>query len=144
MDRGHFWLGGLICVAGLVLVVVVIPTQTMPPFFATVHPAVFPSIGASLMTSAAGLLAVRSLFRQSSAFPPLLPILTWATGLTIAGALVVASLATAGYMITGVVLVAGLMRLLGRPSVPALVGVSVSSTGVLYLIFAVLLGRPLP
>lgn len=138
---------GLAAVAiGVILLLWVIPSQTVPPIFATVPPRFYPDFttwmlivsGGALLAS--GLLAPRRhldrgrSLRQAGVFATALVLLSAAT----------LAMPRIGYAPTGIVVAAVTVWLMGERRPVVLVAIAVVAPITIWAAFDVLLGRPLP
>lgn len=142
-NRADPALGAAAMVLGAALIFWIIPAATHPALFALVSPQFYPLLaawflvaaGAGLAVSGLGSAAAREFPRRCAAVA-----LLAAAGLGLAVVLML----SIGFIAAGAAVVLAVMLLAGERRIPFLIGLSAIFPFLLWLLFDVLLDRPLP
>jgi len=146
MDKPQFYLGLLTTLLGILLLVVIIPGQHIPPMMSTVSPDFYPNIGAAIFTvGGIGLLVSAWWGTQTSVnFEKLISTARFCLLMSGTFALTLILFQVSNFIIGGIVLVSIFMWILGERRKHYLVAVSLLSPLCIWLFIDVLLGRNLP
>lgn len=142
-------IAGLVLLAGaLVMIFLVVPAQTEAVADASIQPGTYPAIALWIVAALSALLVVRSvvLLRRTDDSPTPIGLDNVAT-LLLVGAIVASAFAAMdflGYIVGGIGLVAALMLYMGVRNPVLLIAVSAGAPAAVWLVFDILLERPLP
>ena len=146
MDKPQFYLGLLTAILGILLLVVIIPSQHIPPMMSTVSPDFYPNIGAAIFTAGGLGLLVSACWGTGTSvdFAKLVSTARFCLMMSGIFALTLILFQLSNFLTGGVVLVSTLMWLLGERRIHYLLSVSLLSPLCIWLFIDVLLGRSLP
>ena len=142
-NRSDLAVGTAAAVLGAALIFWIVPAATGPALFALVSPQFYPLLAAWLLVAAGAGLAVSGIGGAAAVDVP--------RRRGAAAALAAAGLGSAvflmlkiGFVAAGAAVVLAVMLLAGERRIPFLVGLPATLPFLLWLLFDVLLGRPLP
>ena len=143
-NRADLMLGAAAMVLGAALIFWIVPATTHPALFALVPPQFYPLLSAWLLAAAGAGLAVSGL-RGGGSAPDISRRCAAVASLAAAGlGLAVVLMLRMGFVAAGAAVVLAVMLLAGERRIPFLIGLTAVFPALLWLLFDVLLGRPLP
>lgn len=145
-DTANVLIGLLAAAFGAVMMVWVIPAQTVPALFASVPSGFYPNIGCGLMIVSGGALAISGLLAKRAPVDRDAALRQFATFAAAAALLSAVTLAMphVGFFPAGAAACIAILLFMGMRSPVTLIAVAALTPAVIWVFFELLLDRPLP